>query len=388
MKKVMALVIACIMAIGVFSISVAAADSKLPGGHFFFKNAVKDSSTGINYKIGNTLSTNSSKTKEEGVQLKSKKPSPYCTFTFVEGDGLYGTDVDAYPYAVLKVKMDRAPGETDENFIGFNVNGMKINDEDYLDVSYAATTDWQLVTLDLSGQQLGNLENFKLFLMKKIDESAHITFLYEYIAFFKSTAEIDVLQNSFGGDLAAYIAAGGEVATETPSEPTPAPTANFSMDYIQGAAPVLVNDTDRSVAKLTINEGDKVTILGWALTSAGLSDVKYSVDGSAKESFTSTRERPDVLTHLNYTGTVAAASKVGIGTDASHAEINTSALNAGSHEIKFYAYTNDGVEIEYYTINLTVEAKVQEPNTGDFGLIALAFAAVSTIVVKKKKNEI
>jgi len=91
---------------------------------------------------------------------------------------------------------------------------------------------------------------------------------------------------------------------------------------------------------------------------------------------------------LNYTGTVAAASKVGIGTDASHAEINTSALNAGSHEIKFYAYTNDGVEIEYYTINLTVEAKVQEPNTGDFGLIALAFAAVSTIVVKKKKNEI
>ena len=395
MKKAIALVIACVMAIGLFSINVFADDSKLPGGYFFFKNAVKDSS-GINYKIGNSLSTNSSKTKEEGVQLKSKKESPYCTFTWVEGDTLWGTDVDAYPYAVLKVKLDRVPGETDENYIGISINdagptvggSSGINYDSYLDVQYAATTDWQLVTLDLSGLQLGDLEKFQLFLMKKIDTSAHITFLYEYIAFFKSTAEIDVLQNSFGGDLAAYIAAGGEVAQEPPvDEPVTPPTVNFSMDRIQGASPVLANEADRSVANLTINQGEKVLILGWAITTAGLSDSKYAVDGGAKTSFAVTRERPDVVGHVGYTGTLAAADKVGIGTDAGHAEIDTSALAAGTHEIKLYAYTNDGVELEYFTINLTVVGTAQEPDTGDFGIIALVFAAASAIVVKKKKFE-
>lgn len=387
MKKVMALVIACIMAIGIFSINAFADDSKLPGGYIYTEE-LKYGST-ENYTASNAhVKAQSSSTNTEGmVYLTVKKgyEKPYNTFNFKEGDGAYGTDLTQYPIFVAKVQLSRELLAGEEGKFCVETGGVKIEEANLI----KSTTDWQLLVLDLSAANVSSVEKVKLWYFNKTSADEYITLTWDYFAFFKSTAEVDVLNNDYAGDLAAYIAAGGAAKEEDkPAEPTPAPTANFSMDFIQGAAPVLVNDADRSVAKLTINEGDKVTILGWALTSAGLSDVKYSVDGSAKESFTNTRERPDVLTHLSYTGTVAAASKVGIGTDTSHAEINTSALNAGSHEIKFYAYTNDGVEIEYYTINLTVEAKVQEPNTGDFGLIALAFAAVSTIVVKKKKNEI
>lgn len=386
MKKVMALVIACIMAIGIFSINAFADDSKLPGGYIYTKDTVKGTHFSLSNGMAKTKSGGGSGEMTFFTIARGKEAASYVTFTFQDTDAVKGLNITEYPVLVAKVQLERTFIGNETGYFGVEINGgSRIEDANLIQ----STTDWQLLVLDLSNANVDSLSTMKLHYITNSDATEYLKTTWDYFAFFKSTAEVDVLNNDYAGDLDAYIAAGGAAKGEDkPVEPAPAPTANFSMDYIQGAAPVLVNDADKSVAKLTINEGDKVTILGWALTSAGLSDVKYSVDGSAKESFTNTRERPDVLSHLGYTGTVVAASKVGIGTDASHAEINTSALNAGSHEIKFYAYTNDGVEIEYYTINLTVEAKVQEPNTGDFGLIALAFAAVSTIVVKKKKNEI
>ena len=167
--------------------------------------------------------------------------------------------------------------------------------------------------------------------------------------------------------------------------------AQAAINGVQGVQPA--DGVAGGSANATITEGANVTVLGWVLTNYGLSDVKYSIDGAEGVSFTNTRERPDVIAHLVGTGfinsgaTQVAPGKVGFGNDTEHAVIDTSALAAGNHTIKLVAYSDSGEAVEFYTINLTVEAaQVTPPENGDFGLISLAFAAISTVVLKKKKE--
>lgn len=392
MKKFIALLVVAVMAIGMFSISVLADNSKLPGGYVFGADLERGSEG--HYKKSSSM--DSAETTENGVVLDPKEGSSAYTTFFSNKvpDELSMFDVKDYPICVVGIKVDGDMPETN----GEKANGyilMKTTTDagseakNKIALDYADTKDWQVVAYDFSSLGLdGGVKSLK-FYPSSVKDNPNVTFTIGYFAFFKTMAEVEVLKNDYNGDLAAYILAGGE-ATQTPSQPEQPeqPTTavvSKSIDRLQGVSPTIVDDA----SSITIKEGEKVIILGWAITSEGLSDTKYAINGGASVSFTPTRARADVLTAISYAGpALVAADKVGIGTDTAHAEIDTTGLKAGNHTIKLIACTNSGAEVEYFTINLTVEGQVDDPNTGDFGLIALAFAAVSSVVIKKRKNEI
>ncbi|MBE7066486.1 MAG: hypothetical protein E7385_02925 [Ruminococcaceae bacterium] len=227
MKKITAFILACIIAIGLLSTDFLAEDEISWGGYFLMKNAVRNQTTGINYKIGTTLSTNKSGTTEEGVKLVPKKTAPYLTFNFTEGDGIYGTDADYFPYLVIKVKLSRVPYATEINNIGVNINGNKIGESNYVGVSYADTTDWQIVVIDLSNADfIGCVESIKIYLMESASLDTPITFIYEYFAFLRSEEAVASLKNQYNGDIVSYVNSvpKGEIPGNYPTK-TPIPAA-------------------------------------------------------------------------------------------------------------------------------------------------------------------
>lgn len=127
----------------------------------------------------------------------------------------------------------------------------------------------------------------------------------------------------------------------------------------------------KDVADMTIIQGQeaKATILGWVITDAGLSDVKYTICEAAPVSLEPTRERDDVVKHVKYTGELVAANKVGIGLDAEHAAIELSYLEVGEHEINLYAYTNFGTEVLFKTFYVTVAEPLADGEIIDLGAI-------------------
>jgi len=194
--------------------------------------------------------------------------------------------------------------------------------------------------------------------------------------------------STFDSDVQYYVDLNIDDLTFT-KEAAPEPEAPLtvlkSMDRINGVQPEAGDNS-----ALAITEGDNISVLGWAITSKGLFDIKYSIDGAEGISLTPTRSRADVLAAVGYNGPdLAAADKVGFGTDAEHAVIDTSKLAAGDHVIKLTAYSNTGEAIDFYTINLTVNANAAEPeipSVGDFGLISLAIASLSAVALRKKKE--
>lgn len=127
-----------------------------------------------------------------------------------------------------------------------------------------------------------------------------------------------------------------------------------SIDYFNGAR--------GSIADCTFAKGSQssCTLLGWIITDAGLSNVKYAIDGGAPVELGPTRERPDVVAHVKYTGELVAANKVGIGLDAEHASIDISGLDVGEHVVTLYAYTNAGTQVEAGSFKVTITPPLAE----------------------------
>lgn len=122
-----------------------------------------------------------------------------------------------------------------------------------------------------------------------------------------------------------------------------------------------VNGVPGRETNITIKEGDLcITVLGWAITSDGLSNVMYSIDGGEPVELSPTRTRADVLNAIGYAGPdLVAADKVGFGTDDAHADIWTYDLAAGTHTVELIAVSNGGASKVFFTINLTVEEVVE-----------------------------
>ena len=135
-----------------------------------------------------------------------------------------------------------------------------------------------------------------------------------------------------------------------------------SIDYFNGAK--------GSIADCNVFEGqDAITILGWIITDAGLSNVKYAIDGGTPVELGPTRERSDVVAHVNYTGELVAANKVGIGLNNEHAKIDIKGLEIGEHVVKLYAFTNAGTQVEAGSFKVTVLAPLADGEVADLSTI-------------------
>ena len=135
-----------------------------------------------------------------------------------------------------------------------------------------------------------------------------------------------------------------------------------SIDYFNGVR--------GSIADCNVFEGqDAITLLGWIITDAGLSNVKYSIDGGTPVELGPTRARPDVVAHVKYTGELVAADKVGIGLDNEHAKIDISGLEIGEHVVKLYAFTNAGTQVEAGSFKVTILAPLADGEVADLSAI-------------------
>ena len=107
---------------------------------------------------------------------------------------------------------------------------------------------------------------------------------------------------------------------------------------------------------LTINEGDRIYILGWIAfsTTDGLKEIKYKIDGVAHACSDTYRDRPDVAD-----AGISVYNKgehAGYGLDSEFMEltgINT--LTAGRYTLKLTAYSNKGDSRDFRTYSLTVK---------------------------------
>ena len=107
---------------------------------------------------------------------------------------------------------------------------------------------------------------------------------------------------------------------------------------------------------LTINEGDRIYILGWIAfsTSDGLKEIKYKIDGVAHACSDTYRDRPDVAN-----AGIAVYNRgehAGYGLDEEFMEltgINT--LTAGKYTLTLTAYSNKGDVRDFKTYSLTVK---------------------------------
>lgn len=221
MKKVMALVIACVLAIGIFSINAFAADEKLPGGTFFTADAVKK----VHYRIGGTLNGDEcGGGSGEPVYVTGKNDISYITFTLQDDDPALGMNIADYPILVCGVSVSREFAEGEARSFKMQVNGGTT-----MAVQLQSTTDLQLAVFVCT--EGGSLETIKPYFSKGANNVIQ-TYTLEYFAFFKDSAQVNILRDVYKCDLDAYIAAGGSeeipVATEIPS--TQAPVTNAPTD--------------------------------------------------------------------------------------------------------------------------------------------------------------
>ena len=127
------------------------------------------------------------------------------------------------------------------------------------------------------------------------------------------------------------------------------PTVLKSIDRFNGvAAPV----SDLFYVQGTTSD---ITLLGWAITDAGLSNIKYVIDDGEAIELLPTRPRGDVLNAIHYAGPdLVNPDKVGFGKDEEHAKIDISALEIGEHVVTVYAYSNAGTAAEICSFNVTI----------------------------------
>ncbi|MBE7067014.1 MAG: hypothetical protein E7385_05630 [Ruminococcaceae bacterium] len=229
-RKLLAMLIACIMIISLFSINAFASDegtseADKAGGYFFFADAEYDT----HYKSGNTLDY--AETIDEGVAIgvKAGKTDVKCTFTFSDYDTtVYGTDLVKYPILVARIKISRELTDSDTGSPAFLISDstQTLKDKTF-SFTLENTTEWQTIVLDLAAMQADkfsgaeSLPFYKLRfdpLNKSVD--GELEYIIQYIAFFENTEVIA----DFDGDLEKFLGL-APVATEEPTEaPTEAPT--------------------------------------------------------------------------------------------------------------------------------------------------------------------
>ena len=189
-------------------------------------------------------------------------------------------------------------------------------------------------------------------------------------------------------------------------------SARYSLDRLY------VNYNDRLVAEgegqssanpaeaaYTIQAGDKIYIIGWAVSDAGLDKIVYTVNGGSNIACVGGyRDRPDVANAFS----LPAEAGVGAGFGFDKAEdggmlelTGIDRLKAGTYEIVIKALFKDGSEEIFDTttggglgvFTLTVEGEIQgeepsEPSpTSDAAIIAIAAVgcvALAGVVVAKK----
>ena len=107
---------------------------------------------------------------------------------------------------------------------------------------------------------------------------------------------------------------------------------------------------------ITITEGDRLYILGWAYkTYTGLSKVVYRIDdGDAVEGSGSFRARDDVANVSSISNTYTTNSGIGLD-NAMYEFTGIKNLSAGTYRLRFAAVFEDGTSLEMRDVTLVVE---------------------------------
>ncbi len=129
------------------------------------------------------------------------------------------------------------------------------------------------------------------------------------------------------------------------------------LDSLQVNSDVYGQSADLSNAtSLTINEGDRIYILGWIAFSAsdGLKEIKYKINGTPYACSDTYRDRPDLAAHgiVSYNN----GAHAGFGLDDGFMElVGINELAPGGYTLTLTAYSNRGQTYDFRTYALTVK---------------------------------
>lgn len=228
MKKILILLIVCLMITGLFTANVSADSSKLPGAVMLFdetprfiRGTLPNERQDVYVDYDNLVVDFEPLNERTTGKYKGKLAISDARFSFFAGDELAEEGIlEEYPIFVMRVKLSRAivngSAVANENE-GFSEIMLSMNNKDNAkslgQFYFENTTEWQLVVVDLNtveGLEDGSLVAIRIDPVEAVVEEP-LTIEIEYIALFDSMSSID----GFNGDLNSL----------TPTqEPTTAPT--------------------------------------------------------------------------------------------------------------------------------------------------------------------
>ncbi|MBE7067440.1 MAG: hypothetical protein E7385_07820 [Ruminococcaceae bacterium] len=421
MKKLLAFLLVCVMAISVMAVFTNASDDKLPGSVMYFDEAPTGLTTNTQSKMIREVTVEDGLLKvyfEPTTEISTETGNPVVKdpkFSFDFSDE-FKEKMAEYPILVIRIKTSRAVADNETwdgihldfyNAEGTKKSGQKIKGDDYVISGLTSTTDWQLLILDTSLYINADCEPLKIRLDPVGAIHAAITFEVEYLALFKNKEAV----SGFDGNLDNLINPGTPGTPETPDVPEEKIT---SVPTFEGTAQE--PDQIEGTFGLQFAVGEPFNRLSipcpsWSNNVGSLKWTLYKWNGTYNSTISSTAitsyehvDYPDNATLELKLDTPAQAGEYLLVLENTSADANESvgtwcvsgtvpAIHCYKEGAIFTAKTPKliidfvGNGTNYFGTLSDAVVDTPNPGTGDFGMIALVFTAVSTLVLKKKKIE-
>lgn len=429
MKKLLAFLLVCVMAISVMAVFTNASDDKLPGGYMYFDDVDKSGaglSTNNTERVCDVVDGNAQaiftpvKNGKAGGKWENTLVVSDPKFAFNTRDTLAEAAIETYPVIVMKARISRALVEG-EGRGEFFLDVLKTSDNKRATVSagkfdWANTTDWQIIVVDASveGKYIdeskylngGDINKIRFDPVEVVVEEELVVDV-AWVAFFASTTALE----GFDGNLDNLINPGTPGTPETPDVPAEKIT---SVPTFEGTAQE--PDQIEGTFGLQFAAGEPFNRLSipcpsWSNNVGSLKWTLYKWNGTYNSTIASTAitsyehvDYPDNATLELKLDTPAQAGEYLLVLENTSADANESvgtwcvsgtvpAIHCYKEGAIFTAKTPKliidfvGNGTNYFGTLSDAVVDTPNPGTGDFGMIALVFTAVSTLVLKKKKIE-